>query len=73
MLEFTCMFYLPFSKLKLGIGEMLARDQLFLYITSIFQRFDVHFPAGEVPEIKAVPGLAFGPSAFKIVFSSRKR
>ena len=66
------LIYSPSLKLNLGIGEMLARDQLFLYITSIFQRFDVHFPPGEIPEIKEILGFTVSPSHFRIVFNSRK-
>ena len=57
--------------MNLGPGEMLARDQLFLYITSIFQRFDVNFPPGESSKIEGVPGFVVAPSTFRIVFTNR--
>ncbi|CAG7836158.1 unnamed protein product [Allacma fusca] len=52
------------------IGENLARDQLFLYIVSILQKFTVTC-TNENPSLVGSPGMVRYPQAFELIFTSR--
>ncbi len=54
--------------------ESLRRDTLFLFVTSMFQQFDIlPDPANkEKADFEGDVGLLRGPKPFKVVFSSRK-
>lgn len=54
---------------RLCIGEPLARAELFLFVTHILQRFNICWPQGEKPQLKATmrAGLISSPPDFQIV------
>ncbi|XP_046662956.1 farnesoate epoxidase-like [Homalodisca vitripennis] len=54
------------------IGEMLARNTIFLFITTFLEKFSITLPPGEPePSTMALPGLAVAPSPFKMSIKSR--
>ena len=53
------------------IGEPIARMQLFLFITAIFQRFDVK-AAGKLPSPDGF-GVTLAPLPFQAIFTRRKQ
>ena len=52
-------------------GDGLAREQLFLYITTLFQQYNVDFPRGKVPKVKGCFGISFAPTEFTVVFNKK--
>ena len=61
---------LPFSVGKRScFGESLARDQIYLYVTSIFQRFSVR--CSEDVTIQCTAGIARAPKPFQITITKR--
>ena len=60
----------PFSVGKRScIGESLARDQIYLYVTSIFQRFSVH--CSEDVRMENTTGVVRAPKPYEITFTKR--
>ena len=53
------------------LGEGIARDQLFLYVTALIQRFKVSYPEGEKPQVVPVPSLVLIPAPFRLIFQDR--
>jgi cytochrome P450 len=65
---------IPFSVGKrVCLGETLARDELFLFVTTLFQKFEVSMdPNQPVPDMNDhVPGLALSPLPHKVVITER--
>ncbi|GFN76901.1 cytochrome p450 2f2 [Plakobranchus ocellatus] len=58
---------------RVCLGEALANMELFLYITSLIQRFEL-LPAteGELAPLKAKQGLISPPENFQLRFKERK-
>lgn len=54
------------------VGETLARDTVFLFLTNIFQRFDVSFDP-TLPEPSLEPGLNFllSPLPYSVIMTDR--
>ncbi|KAK3791958.1 hypothetical protein RRG08_052668 [Elysia crispata] len=54
-------------------GESLAKTELFLFITSLIQRFEL-LPAapGDLPSLAPVEGIVFSPQPFQIRFVDRR-
>jgi methyl farnesoate epoxidase/farnesoate epoxidase len=55
------------------LGESLARDTLFLFITYIFQTFKVklHLPNGEKPNYEPTLALLLSPQKFHVILENR--
>uniref|UniRef100_A0A8C5QY04 Vitamin D 25-hydroxylase n=2 Tax=Leptobrachium leishanense TaxID=445787 RepID=A0A8C5QY04_9ANUR len=64
--------FVPFS---LGrrhcLGEQLARMEMFLFFTSLLQRFHLHFPHGFVPNLKPKLGMTLQPYPYTICAERR--
>jgi len=68
---------IPFSTGKRKCaGETLARDSIYLYLTNIYQRFQIHFDphSGSManPGLKPGPGIILKPQLFKVVVKDRR-
>ena len=62
---------LPFSTGKRSCpGESLARDQVYLYTTSLFQKFSVHC-SEDVRMESTTAGITRAPKPFKVTFTKR--
>lgn len=62
-----------FSGRRVCLGESLARMELFLFLTSMIQRFQFLPPEGEpAPEIVRRLGISFSPSPYKMRAVSRE-
>jgi len=49
------------------LGEVLARQKTFLYLTSLIQRFDIRPPEGrDSIRVKEVVGFGVFPSEFQV-------
>lgn len=54
------------------LGEALARDIYFLFLTSIFQRFEiVADPKNPRPSIEPKPGFFLEAQKFEVIFKDR--
>lgn len=63
--------FLAFSTGKRACtGEIMARQQMFLYIATIFQRFNVEFK-GDPPVVDSIPAVILTPSPFEVYFRER--
>ena len=67
-------YLIPFAVGKrVCLGESLARNELFLFLTSVFQNFEVTWDqSGPKPGLEGVDGAVVGPKPHKLVFSYRK-
>uniref|UniRef100_A0A1B6MFM2 Cytochrome P450 n=1 Tax=Graphocephala atropunctata TaxID=36148 RepID=A0A1B6MFM2_9HEMI len=54
------------------VGEMLARNTIFLFTTTFFEKFSISLPPGEPkPSTKPLPGFTTSPKPFNISIKSR--
>uniref|UniRef100_A0A8D0C9B6 Cytochrome P450 family 2 subfamily R member 1 n=2 Tax=Salvator merianae TaxID=96440 RepID=A0A8D0C9B6_SALMN len=64
--------FVPFS---LGrrhcVGEQLARMEMFLFFTSLLQRFHLHFPSTLTPNLKPKLGMTLQPHPYLICAERR--
>lgn len=52
---------------RLCLGEALAKMELFLYLTTLIQKFEFKPPVGKsAPEIKGVLGMTFAPQLYEV-------
>ncbi|XP_059709674.1 cytochrome P450 2J2-like [Haemorhous mexicanus] len=60
-------YFLPFSIGKRAcLGELLARSELFLFFTSLLQKFTFQTPPGTTLSLKPMMGIAMAPQPYKI-------
>uniref|UniRef100_A0A0B7BLE7 Cytochrome P450 n=1 Tax=Arion vulgaris TaxID=1028688 RepID=A0A0B7BLE7_9EUPU len=59
---------------RVCLGESLAKMELFLFLSAIFQRFKCEpvDKSGELPSLKAIMGTVVFPEAFKLRIMERK-
>uniref|UniRef100_A0A3P8XU91 Vitamin D 25-hydroxylase n=1 Tax=Esox lucius TaxID=8010 RepID=A0A3P8XU91_ESOLU len=66
--------FIPFS---LGrrhcLGEQLARMEMFLFFTTLMQRFHLHFPNGKVPSLSPKLGMTLQPLPYSICAVRRQQ
>lgn len=54
------------------VGETLARDSLFLYVTNLFQQFEMKFNSAEPePKGEAAPSFSRNPKPYTVVMTNR--
>lgn len=64
--------YIPFSIGKRACpGEPLARIEVFLYFTSVLQKFDVKFPDGKAADFEGQLGIGLIPKPQELIFTTR--
>ncbi|XP_066568938.1 cytochrome P450 2J2 [Amia ocellicauda] len=64
--------FIPFSAgRRVCLGEQLARMELFLFFTSLLQRFSFSPPPGEEPKLEIQEGFTLCPQPFQICASPR--
>ncbi|XP_060118640.1 vitamin D 25-hydroxylase isoform X1 [Heteronotia binoei] len=64
--------FVPFSLGKRHcLGEQLARMEMFLFFTSLLQRFHLHFPSALIPDLKPKLGMTLQPHPYLICAERR--
>ncbi|KAM8877876.1 vitamin D 25-hydroxylase [Synchiropus picturatus] len=66
--------FLPFSMgRRQCLGEQLARMEMFLFFTTLLQRFHLQFPPGSVPTVAPKLGMTLQPKPYSICAIRRQR
>ncbi|GIY94318.1 cytochrome P450 18a1 [Caerostris extrusa] len=65
-------YFIPFSIGKRSCpGEFYARTEVFLYFTSLLQKFNVSLPAGKKPDFDGQLGIGLGPNPQELCLKER--
>nr|WDY85991.1 cytochrome P450 18A1 [Pagiophloeus tsushimanus] len=66
-------YFLPFGVgRRMCLGEVLARMEIFLFLSSLLHAFDVCVPEGEtLPSLKGIAGVTISPNPFKVCLKPR--
>ncbi|CAL8133539.1 unnamed protein product [Orchesella dallaii] len=57
---------------RVCVGETLARDNIFLFLTNIFQKFDIKFdPSVKEPSLDTIPGFFRSPGDYQVIMKDR--
>ncbi|KAM9618566.1 steroid 17-alpha-hydroxylase/17,20 lyase [Trichechus inunguis] len=66
--------YLPFGAgPRSCVGEILARQELFLFLSWVLQRFDLEVPDdGQLPSLEGIPKVVFLIDSFKVKIKVRQ-
>jgi len=55
------------------LGEVLARQELFLFLSALIQQFDILPPQGETKVLdKDKVGITWAPAPYEVRFMARK-
>ncbi|KAL7405400.1 hypothetical protein ABVT39_000079 [Epinephelus coioides] len=66
--------FLPFSLgRRCCLGEQLARMEMFLFFTTLLQRFHLQFPPGAVPTVTPKLGMTLQPKPYSICAVRRQQ
>ncbi|KAK1798649.1 hypothetical protein P4O66_006664 [Electrophorus voltai] len=66
--------FLPFSVGRRHcLGEQLAKMELFIFFTTLLQRFCLHFPQGVIPSLRPRLGMTLQPLPYSICAVRRQR
>ena len=58
---------------RMCVGEQLVKNEAFLFVSNMLQRYTIKFPNGEPwPPIKDTGGLIRSPLAFRVCLIPRK-
>lgn len=56
----------------LGLGDVLAKMEIFLFFATIAHSFDIVLPPGDLmPSLKGNVGVTITPSSFKVCLTPR--
>lgn len=62
--------WLPAGK-RVCLGESLAKMELFLFFTSILQRFKLSPVPGQIPSLEGNLGFTYSPQSFRMIAAPR--
>lgn len=69
----TYPFFHPFGLAKrICVGETIAKNIIFLFATTFFEKYSVSLPEGEpLPDTEALPGFTNAPKPFRVKINTR--